>query len=691
MIAGTANRGTNTRKPGIRAPRRRMIACIFVQFLVFTPAAAQSDAGIFRMPERFAGQLALQQMLEYGGFERAEILIRKRLAGNPASAELHVLLAAALAGQGRTESALSSLERAAELGLPEHSRDRLRALFSDFDGEKPFMAAFERLESAARPAAAKGGIAPAPAVGGTALVSASNTIWDPGEGVLRTYFVLDGQSRAEPIVQAIDDRPARELNRLFAAGRAAGNIGDLYDNRDNGHSSPDRRAMPQLTFTDYGENARAAGIGVGVNPGLLFNAVTIGNSSMAVTGGPYWRSQPRLALTHPGGAERLFREYAANHLYVFPEHRDYDSGHGDVMPANTPYYLISEGSSGSDQPLLRAVASVLAAFRPEVKAFLKDNNLVMPTVQMIFRRGQNAVSSDGAYLSGAAHPAVFNGNNINLLRMIARANALERSDVPPMVRLSVIEETASSPLTDLFTPQPERLFDTPGAIARVIRSTRFEHRMTVSAAGTVDPNGRALTFHWVVLSGDARRIRITPKNGRADTVELSVPWHERKPVPGRTDLFSNRVDIGVFAHNGVHYSAPAFISFTYPANQWREYGAEGRIRFVDYHASRYADRYADPALFPVRDWSDRYEYDGKGNLIGWTRLRTGGESRYSRQGGRVLETDQQGRPIHAVAVRYRLKSGMGGIHHVVEQPTGKIFTYVYSGNDDNLGKLAEPD
>ena len=81
------------------------------------------------------------------------------------------------------------------------------------------------------------------------------------------------------------------------------------------------------------------------------------------------------------------------------------------------------------------------------------------------------------------------------------------------------------PGIDLFGPVTEILFDTPGALARTIRATGYEHRMTVSAAGTVDPNGRALKFNWVVLSGDARRIRIEPKD---ESREFIRDW-----APGR--------------------------------------------------------------------------------------------------------------------------------------------------------------
>lgn len=671
--------------------RSRAAVALLALSAMLPSAAAGQDKGadnLFVLPARHAEMAALEQVLERGEYAHAEILLRRRLLDRPETAELRYLLAAALAGQGRGDAALESLDTAVSLGLTPASA-RLQTPFSALAGDPRYADLLTRMgerragEDATSPPTS-------PLDGRTALVSAANTRWDARRSVLLSGFSFP-ETAETPIVQAMDDGPARQLNGLFAEGRAAGNVGDLYDNRDNGHSALRREDYPQLGFVDYDGPAREAGIQAGLNPGLRFNAVAIGNSSMAVTGGPFWRSQPRLALTRPGGAAEFFAEYAANQLYVFPEHRDYDPEHGDVMPANTPYYLISAGSSGSDRPLLRAVAAILAAFRPQVKDVLKRNGLVMPAVQMIFRRGRNSMSGDGAYLSGAAHPAVFGAGSINLAEMIARANQLRAEDVPPMVRLSVLEESRPQPGIEQFGPMTETLFDTPSAVARTIRSTGYEHRMTVSAADTVDPNGRSLRFNWVVLSGDARRIRIEPKDDDRKTVEISVPWHEPRPVPGRPDLMTSRVDIGIFAHNGVNYSAPAFISLYYPANQWREYDASGRPLFIDYHASRHAGRYADPALYPAMDWSDRYQYDGDGNLTGWTRRRENGESRFSRDGGRIIETDDFGRPLRAAEIRYDLEDTGAGVRHLVERPTGRILTYGYSDKDDTLGNIIRLD
>ena len=137
-----------------------------------------------------------------------------------------------------------------------------------------------------------------------------------------------------------------------------------------------------------------------------------GNSSTAsgvMPGG----SNTRRYYTRSQGLDLLHRQYRANNLYVYPERRDHDPGHnsspgyGDLFPTNTPYLITSQGSSGSDQPFLRALPLVLASFRPEVKQRLVRNGLLMPTIQMILRANYPKSIYKNDYLNAASHPSVF--------------------------------------------------------------------------------------------------------------------------------------------------------------------------------------------------------------------------------------------------------------------------------------------
>src|SRR5690606_6503021 len=224
----------------------------------------------------------------------------------------------------------------------------------------------------------------------------------------------------------------RLLARLYARGLAAGNWGDLYENRDRGHSRLRLERHPQLTEVVYAGAVRRAGLDQGPAGRLLFTAPLIGNSSTALTGGPFWRPLPRLMLTAGEEASaRLFQDYLAGQIHVYPEHRDHDPERGDLLPANTPYYIVSQGSSGSDRPHLEALAMILAAFRPDTKRRLVETGLLAPTVQMVYRRSQVPVRTRADYLSGIAHPSAFARERIDLARAVALANAITPGDIPP--------------------------------------------------------------------------------------------------------------------------------------------------------------------------------------------------------------------------------------------------------------------
>jgi len=461
------------------------------------------------------------------------------------------------------------------------------------------------------------------------------------------------------------------LRQLYTIGQAAGNHGDLYDNRDRGHSLLETERHPQLSRILYDTRFSDVGWDYGLAVNLLFNAPVIGNSSTAVKNGRLSRSLPRMALTAPEGrgADLIFQNYVTGQIHVYPEHRDHDPERGDLFPANTPYYLISQGSSGSDKPFLEALAMILAAFHPDTKARLMEIGLLAPTVQMIFRRSQNGVSTREAYLSGAAHPTVFSKERINLLRMVSLANALHPADIPPLVRLRVVDEDRVREGIDYFGEGlSEHLFDTPAAIARVWRSTAYSRSMVVSADRTLDPNGRPLTFHWVLLRGDPANIHISPLDPDGRSARITLNWQSSRPVPGQSDIQSDRIDIGVFANNGVHDSAPSFISFFLPQHEKRLYepGFDGKMRITSIDYRNQNNVYADPLIFPVIPWRDDYLYDETGELLGWNRHRDEITTTYETSGNRILSQGGVNSVTQNRPVRYLLIPETDGTMQVHE-------------------------
>ena len=498
------------------------------------------------------------------------------------------------------------------------------------------------------------GATPAAARGGTVLVRRA-TLSPRGPGGRLLARVRLPETSAPVLSPDASDPAHRLLRQMVFEGRAAGNHGDLYENRDRGHSRLPPGAHPQLTHVLYDDAAREAGLDYGLAGPVLFDAPLIGNSSTAVKRGPLWRSQPRVALTQPQGPLTLYQNYLAGQIHVYPEHRDHDPEHGDLIPAATPFFVVSQGSSYSDRPHLEALAMILAALTPETKAYLHDTQLLAPTVQMIVRRSLALVRNREAYLSGQAHPSVIPRDQINLTRMVSLANALTPETVPPMVRLAVLEEDEAREGIDYFGKGlAERLFDTPPAIARLWRSTAHSRSMVVSVEATRDLQGRAPEFAWRLLRGDPARTRIEPLDARGLRARITLDWQLPRPVPGRPEIRSNRVDIGVFARVGAHDSMPGLISILLPQHETRRYapGPDGamRIESIDYRVPE--GGYADPMLFPRTEWRDDYRYDAAGRLQGWDREGAEGAMRFDAAGRRLTA------------------DGAEPVRHVVERPEG---------------------
>ena len=406
------------------------------------------------------------------------------------------------------------------------------------------------------------------------------------------------------------------LRRWYAAGTAAGNIGDFYDNRDGAHSQLNLNRHPQLQqyfiYTEEQIKARTRvnwGTQTRVLPFIVF-----GNSSTASSAASNG-SNPRNLYVSSQGVTQLFNQYIGNNLYIYPEHQDYDPGHngvgggyGDLYPVNTPYLIISQGSSGSDQPFMQAVAYTLAAFRPEVKQKLKESGFLMPTIQMLLRISGRRIMKDADYLTVKAHPPVFQGNEVNARKMVESAHEIAISNLPPIARIRAVRENAQVSGRDFFEPgRNEKLADTAAVVGRIFRGSSGTRKITIDASQSSDLNGKPLKYFWSVLQGDENRIKIEYLNPEHSMAEITVPYFDRFPVAGRPGLETNRVDIGIFVHNGTYYSPPAFLTFFTLDSEARTYDSNGRIVDIGYNAGT--------ASLSVANWAAllrMFQSDGAG-------------------------------------------------------------------------------
>ena len=119
--------------------------------------------------------------------------------------------------------------------------------------------------------------------------------------------------------------------------------------------------------------------------------------------------------------------------------------------------------------------------------------------------------------------------------------------------LDVVEESWSA---------AEQEITTPVAIARHWEGdTSTARRIVVSAEASFDPAGRDLSYHLTVIRGDPAAVRITPQDGPGSIAEIEFDWHDEETlyIEG-ADRTSTLAVVGVFVHNGVYFSAPAFVT-----------------------------------------------------------------------------------------------------------------------------------
>lgn len=523
---------------------------------------------------------------------------------------------------------------------------------------------------------------------GVAVVSASMLSRTLLPGLMDVALPLPDRPlrRRLATTRAPRDAAGALVARLRAQGRAAGNVGDVYDNRDRGHSGLRADSHPELTFAAYDLDLRAQGLDYGLNARLRFPGPTVGNSSTAIKTEQPHRSLVRAAMLSAQTMAALSALYAANHLYVYPEHRDHDPPRGDLYPANIPHLVISQGSSRSDRPFVEALLAIYAAFRPDTKQRLVEAGLLAAAAQMALRRGMAGISDAERYMSSAAHPTVFDPARIELERMAALANAIPPEAIPSAPLLRLLDEPAPRPGVDIFGDGlDERLFETPEAIARVARGMARDRRYRLNVADTLDPNGRALTFHWRVLRGPGVAVR--PLDGRGLEAEVLVPWTAPYAAPGPEGLSTSRIDVAVFADNGATLSAPAFFCVVFPPDERREHDLSGALLAADGRAAGMPDVYVDPRLFPLRDWRDERRHDLVGRLVGWTRVYPdGGRATFTGHGFKVVSLDHQGRPETARAVAYPVVPARRGRPRIVETETDRMVVYRYRDADDMLGE-----
>ena len=291
-------------------------------------------------------------------------------------------------------------------------------------------------------------------------------------------------------------------------------------------------------------------------------------------------------------------------------------------------------------------------------------------------------------MTGKAHPAVFDKKNLDKLRMIHRAHGLTADELPPLVRLKVVKEGQGQVGRDYFdVAERTKIFDTPCSIARVYRTLQPTTKIVVSAEDSYDLNGKPLSYHWKVLSGDPSGVVIRPLDPESKQVEITVSYQEQHPVFEGEKRLSNRIEIGAFVNNGKYYSAPAFVTFFTLNNEERTYDATGNLEQVVYKGGTDKGPYVDPMIDAPKSWTDVYDYDDDGQVIGWTRSIDGRKDEFTFHGLLVTKKDEQGRAIEASMVKYGpVPLETAPMMRLTYEASKPIFDIEYDSPDAKRGK-----
>ena len=668
---------------------------LLILFLAALPAFPA--ANVFDMPSLHIRHIQLLALMNVSHRQKdyvtMEAASRQGLELGTADERWAYNLACAFALQGKTREALAALDQSIDAGFHD-----TRALAQDPDldslrGSEAFKMRVTRMSrlDGSRVAITNRIIALAPDATHTVMQTASNTLWSFQAGLFQTLIQLPQTN--PPTAYAGPE--ADVINAWLRDGTASGAAGLLYENRDNDTQPLDMARYPGMTRLGYAQEICDRKLNVGL-PNTLFTfadsslfAPVIGHSSMGYLNSAYWRSQPRAVCGDPRQLALQSVTLLGNQLFFYPVYGDYDMQTGDLFPANTPYSIAVAGQNNAERPFVEAAAAALAALRPKTRAELTRTGLLMPTLSMLFRASQKTLNSKTDYLTGIAHPSVFQAKDLDTAKLVRLAHALTTNTIPPLVLFGVRSETQMIPDRDYFDlAHSEQLFDTPLAIARVFRGAAFTRTLEIQTYCSL-PDTR---LHWVVLRGDPAKIRFTPNPTNATLMSLTVAYHApfKTPIGNQQEILSSRVDIGVIAETGDLFSLPSIISFYFPGNERRLYSSDGKIRSIDY--TQTPGGYTDPLLCATRRWKDVYQYDEKGNMTGWRRIRSGRPDDFFTAFGHLIATrDSRGRALKAHVISYlprRIKTNEtdADIPDLAQADDNMEVAYRYASDADFVGR-----
>lgn len=631
--------------------------------------AGDAPLSVYDMPGVWPRHAQLRQDLvgaiRRGDIRTMESVCRSALELMPRDATWQYNLACALAYRETPDQALDALDKAIDWGFRDANQMAKDSDLARLAQDGRFPKLIEKARAlAGKPVDGVPVAAPASVPAGDALTLAeTNLVWNFDLGVFNALVNLKEPRRAlSDLAAGYGASQGTGPERPYVAawlseGTGAGNTGDLYVNRDGGHSAIRVSDFPNLTAVRHAPAPGHPNLFLDL-PNELYGGVPVfGNISRGRLSGLFWRSFAREAMTSPGNAPRMDLFYRDNQFWVIPCLNDYGNpAIGDVFPCAAPFQLVTLGRSWSDLPFVRAALAASASFRRPTKQAIVRRRLLGPTLQYLLRRTRKCVASDADYLTAKAHPTVFDAKELDLVALVHRAHDMKMEDVPPAVNLGLVNSTLfpvryPTPGRDYPDTPSELLFATPSAICLVLRAPEGT-RDFIFRATTAPENDPTADFVWRVVHGDAKAVKIAAPLG--ETVNTPERGFAQITIDRRA--LKGRIDVACFARShGTPYGAPSIISFTPVSLETRVYRADGKLDSIDYTNPNAV--YCDPMIALPRQWKDTYEYGADGKCTGYVRSYNGKPAAsFLPTGERVVARGADGAPTRAVRVKYTTRA-----------------------------------
>ena len=593
-------------------------------------------------------------------------------------------LACALSLQENRDEAINTLKEAIELGFRDLDYIRIDNDLNNLHEMDEYNEVLQGLQESLSSknytnSAARQITALAPLADNTIMQAETNTIWSFNSGLFQTFMSM------QP--------PENTNTTAVTTGKTAPFM--IYVNRDNKTTDVDVNNIPGVLKLKYCSEMKERQQNIGTPNSLFFDNITghlipiVGNSSMGFINSAYWRCQPRAFFNNPNQIKNQIVMFLANQLYCYPTYSDYRIDTGDLFPANTPYYVAVSGSTKSEMVFLKAIADAISSLTPQCRKYLVARRLLMPTMQQLLRKSQKAVNSPEQYMSGIAHPAAFQPEQLDYDRLIHNAQTLTTNNIPPLVLIKVEDYSGLNQALDMATcVYSENLFNTHLAAARIFRAFPYRRKYKITALC----KEKKADIHCVLLQGDPKKVsfRRSTENSNDWLIEVSHHKPFKTPAPGGKSIMTSRVDIGFFAETEGGISIPSILSISFLGNEIRTYDDKERLLSIEYR--RDTTPYTDPMLSYPRNWKDKFKHDKEGRIIGWTRIRPRKNEQFTAYGDLAVEFDDKGRATKARRITYTKRyignaGREGGTLPSLAQVDDNIEVhYSYASDDDYIGK-----